>query len=473
MGGERRAGDMDLTRARRPRTLRDGRHRGRRPGPALLLVRHHRASPRASCTRTATCSRTRSSSSATTCATASCSTARASGRGPPASARCSGRGATARWQLVQARKGGYDPEEHLRFLSKHGVENMFTTPTALRAMTGVADAGKRYPLEQLRITCSAGEPLNPEVIRWFREQFGITVLDYYGLTESYPLCGNFPTVEVREGSMGLPMPGWDVAILDEDEQPLPPGERGEICLRARSNPHYPIGYWNRPEDTEEVFGGEWFHTKDAAQTRRGRLRLVRRPRRRRDHLRRLPDRAVRGGVGVRRAPGREGGGRGGLTRRAARQHREGVHRARRGRTSRATSSPTRSRPRARAPLRLRLSARDRVRGRPAEDAHRQDPAGGAARAGVPALPRPRQAGRVSFAAGPSRSRRRAARSSRGSSAPSGSARPARASSPRRPRSRPAARAASTVSSVWLIVPRPGRAAITSGSARSTARSRTR
>src|SRR5262245_51864387 len=55
--------------------------------------------------------------------------------------------------LVQARKGGYDPEEHLRFLSKHGVENIFTTPTALRAMTGVEDAGKRYPLDKLRITC--------------------------------------------------------------------------------------------------------------------------------------------------------------------------------------------------------------------------------------------------------------------------------------------------------------------------------
>jgi acetyl-CoA synthetase len=168
--------------------------------------------------------------------------------------------------LVQARKGGYDPEEHLRFLSKHGVENMFTTPTALRAMTGVEDAGKRYPLEKLRVTCSAGEPLNPEVIRWFREQFGgLTVLDYYGLTESYPLCGNFPSVEVREGSMGKPMPGWEVAILDEDEQALPVGERGEICLRARSNPHYPLGYWNRPEDTEEDFGGDWFHTKDAAE----------------------------------------------------------------------------------------------------------------------------------------------------------------------------------------------------------------
>jgi acetyl-CoA synthetase len=168
--------------------------------------------------------------------------------------------------LVQARKGGYDPEEHLRFLSKHGVENMFTTPTALRAMTGVEDAGKRYPLEKLRVVCSAGEPLNPEVIRWFREQFGgLTVLDYYGLTESYPLCGNFPTVEVREGSMGKPMPGWEVAILDEDERELAVGERGEICLRARSNPHYPLGYWNRPDDTEEDFGGDWFHTKDAAE----------------------------------------------------------------------------------------------------------------------------------------------------------------------------------------------------------------
>ena len=171
-------------------------------------------------------------------------------------------GATA---LVYARKGGFDPEEQLRFLSKHGVQGLFTTPTALRAMTAVEDAGQRYPLPELRNPCSAGEPLNPEVIRWFRKQYGHTVLDYYGLTESYPLCGNFPTVEVREGSMGRVMPGWDVAILDENEQPLPAGERGEICLRARSNPHYPIGYWNRPEDTEEVFGGDWFHTKDAAE----------------------------------------------------------------------------------------------------------------------------------------------------------------------------------------------------------------
>ena len=56
-------------------------------------------------------------------------------------------------------------------------------------------------------------------------------------------------MEVREGSMGRPMPGWDVQILDEDEQPVAQGERGEICLRARSNPHYPLGYWNNDEAT--------------------------------------------------------------------------------------------------------------------------------------------------------------------------------------------------------------------------------
>ena len=73
------------------------------------------------------------------------------------------------------------------------------------------------------------------------------MLDYYGLTESYPLVANFPFMEVREGSMGRPMPGWDVQLLDEDEHPVAQGERGEICLRARSNPHYPLGYWRNEE----------------------------------------------------------------------------------------------------------------------------------------------------------------------------------------------------------------------------------
>jgi acetyl-CoA synthetase len=167
-------------------------------------------------------------------------------------------------QAVYQREGGFDPHRQLDFLSRHEVTNVFATPTAIRSMMAIGDARERYP-QRFRIVCSAGEPLNPEAIRWFRSQYGVTVLDYYGLTESYPLCGNFPWMEVREGSMGRPMPGWEVAILDEDERPVADGERGEICLRARSNPHYPIGYWRLPEATAETFGGDWFHTKDAAR----------------------------------------------------------------------------------------------------------------------------------------------------------------------------------------------------------------
>ena len=166
-------------------------------------------------------------------------------------------------QVVLQREGGFDPHRQLEVLSRHGVTNAFLTPTAVRSMMGIGDAGERYPIRFRRVCC-AGEPLNPEAIRWFREQYGVTVLDYYGLTESYPLVANYPFMEVREGSMGKPMPGWDVQILDEDEHPVAVGERGEICLRARSNPHWPLGYWNNPEASEETFGGEWFHTKDAA-----------------------------------------------------------------------------------------------------------------------------------------------------------------------------------------------------------------
>jgi acetyl-CoA synthetase len=166
-------------------------------------------------------------------------------------------------QCVYRREAGFDPSKQLDFLSRHQVTNVFTTPTAMRSMMAIEDAGTRYP-QQFRRVCSAGEPLNPEAIRWFREQYGVTVLDYYGLTESYPLVANYPFLEVREGSMGRPMPGWDVQILDEDEQSCARGERGEICLRARSNPHYPLGYWHNDEAGAETFGGEWFHTKDAA-----------------------------------------------------------------------------------------------------------------------------------------------------------------------------------------------------------------
>jgi acetyl-CoA synthetase len=157
----------------------------------------------------------------------------------------------------------YDPEKLLAVLSKYEVTNVFLNPTGIRLMMAVENAGKRYP-QKFRVVGSSNEPLGVRESRWFREQFGVTILESYGMTEAYPMTGNFLTMPVKEGSIGRPMPGWDAQILDEHEEPVPVGEQGEICLRARSNPQYPLGYWNRPEKTKEDFGGEWFHSKDVA-----------------------------------------------------------------------------------------------------------------------------------------------------------------------------------------------------------------
>ena len=169
-------------------------------------------------------------------------------------------------QLVYQREGGFDPHKQLDVLSRHGVTNVFTTPTAMRSMMGIADAGTRYP-QQFRVVCSAGEPLNPEAIRWFREQYGLTVLDYYGLTESYPLVANYPFLRrSARARWASRCRAGTCRSSTRTSGPSRPGERGEICLRARSNPHYPLGYWNNEEAGRETFGGEWFHTKDAAST---------------------------------------------------------------------------------------------------------------------------------------------------------------------------------------------------------------
>ena len=167
-------------------------------------------------------------------------------------------------QLVFRPMGGYDPAALLESMSRNGVTSALVNPTFLRKMREeVPDAGARFPLS-LRTVCCSNEPLAPDLIEWFRTQFGVTVLDYYGSTESYPLLGNFPEVPVKPGSMGRPLPGWDVHLLDENEQEVAVGEIAEICLRARSNPQYPLGYWNMPDASAAAFGGDWYHSKDLA-----------------------------------------------------------------------------------------------------------------------------------------------------------------------------------------------------------------
>ena len=102
-------------------------------------------------------------------------------------------------QVVLQRKGGFDPHGQLAFLSRHRPTNVFGTPTAIRSMMRISDAGTRYP-QDFRIVCSAGEPLNPEAIRWFRDQYGVTVLDYYGLSRVLSAVRELP---VHGGPRGL------------------------------------------------------------------------------------------------------------------------------------------------------------------------------------------------------------------------------------------------------------------------------
>ena len=103
---------------------------------------------------------------------------------------------------------------------------------------------------------SAGEPLNPEVIRiWEEGTRGLTIYDGYGQTETVNLVANYRCMPVRPGSMGKPTPGFDVRIVDETGDTLGPGEEGHIAVRVA--PERPIGmfadYYNDPDATDAAF----------------------------------------------------------------------------------------------------------------------------------------------------------------------------------------------------------------------------
>jgi acyl-coenzyme A synthetase/AMP-(fatty) acid ligase len=159
-------------------------------------------------------------------------------------------------------EGGFDPVERFELLERLEVNVLCQAPTEYRLMAKV-ERLDRYNLARVRHAVSAGEPLNPEVIRTFRDAFGLTIYDGYGQTENSLLVGNFPGMEIRPGSMGVPSPGHDVAVIDEEGNELPPGEEGDIALRGRP-PTLFSGYWNAPDETAAVFRGDWYVTGDRA-----------------------------------------------------------------------------------------------------------------------------------------------------------------------------------------------------------------
>jgi acetyl-CoA synthetase len=157
----------------------------------------------------------------------------------------------------------YDPEKLLHTLARHGVTNAFINATAIRMMMREPNIGRKYP-QRFRVVSSSNEPLGVEAFEWFKEQFGVPPLEFYGSTEVGIMIGGSPYVPAKAGSMGMAIPGWFVRVFDEEGREALPGEPGEICLLARSNPNYPLGYWGRPEESERDFGQKWFRMKDLA-----------------------------------------------------------------------------------------------------------------------------------------------------------------------------------------------------------------
>lgn len=160
--------------------------------------------------------------------------------------------------LIAHRMAKFDPEHAFWLMRKLKVRNTFLPPTALKLMRQAPEPA----CLNLRSVGSGGEALGTELLEWGQRVFGTTINEFYGQTECNLVLGNsFTAFEPRPGSMGKPVPGHDVAIIDAEGNVLPAGEAGEIAVR-RPDPSLFLEYWREPEKTAEKFRGDWMLTGD-------------------------------------------------------------------------------------------------------------------------------------------------------------------------------------------------------------------
>ena len=159
---------------------------------------------------------------------------------------------------------GFSSANTLSMFGKYPITTMCGAPTIYRML--VLEDLTQFKFDHLRHCVGAGEPLNPEVIEVWKKATGLTIRDGYGQTETVILCGNFPGVEPRFGSMGKPAPGIDLQVIDNDCQPVPINTEGDIAVKVKPNP--PQGlfkeYKGEPEKTANSFKGDWYLTGDRA-----------------------------------------------------------------------------------------------------------------------------------------------------------------------------------------------------------------
>jgi acyl-coenzyme A synthetase/AMP-(fatty) acid ligase len=165
--------------------------------------------------------------------------------------------------VVQAALARPEPELILTTIAQHGITSFCAPPTLYRSLVQ-ADLSA-YDLSALRHCTSAGEPLNPEVIRAWREGTGLTVYDGYGQTETTCLVANYRAVEVRPGSMGLPVPGWELTVVDDAGGEIEENAVGNVAVRTEAEPVGLFkGYTGDPDATASAFRHGLYYTGDKA-----------------------------------------------------------------------------------------------------------------------------------------------------------------------------------------------------------------
>jgi acetyl-CoA synthetase len=155
----------------------------------------------------------------------------------------------------------FDPEEAFVLMQKAGVRNAFIPPTALRMMRAVPNPRGRYDFV-VRSMASGGESLGIEALEWGKEAFGLTINEFYGQTECNLVLGSCVQLGMlKPGSIGKPVPGHDVRVIDKRGNPLKAGELGQIAVK-RPDPVMFLEYWGREQATRDKFIGDWMTTGD-------------------------------------------------------------------------------------------------------------------------------------------------------------------------------------------------------------------
>ncbi len=159
----------------------------------------------------------------------------------------------------------FDAAEILPLFAQYNITTFCAPPTMYRML--IKQDLSKYDLSSIKHASTAGEALNPEVFRQFESQTGLQIYEGFGQTETTLCIGNLLGNKQKIGSMGKPVPTYDLVLVDENNEPVAPGENGEICIRAEEGKGVPglfSGYYRDEAQTREVWHDGLYHTRDVA-----------------------------------------------------------------------------------------------------------------------------------------------------------------------------------------------------------------